>query len=192
MRAGKPFSVSVWVPSAGTRPGTLGTPMRVCGPEFIHLCQPPAPQRPNRPLAKVELEAPPAWPGRGWLCAWLPFAGSGATGLGGGAEPLALCGGWAVGVLGSLLPVMASFSKAFLSRLAPREGGMTQTSSESHCGVSQAPSGRGVRAGEGLPGLISRRKRRHFGPGRMRRVDRCAHWGAGKTGRAGGGKSNFE
>lgn len=54
-----------------------------------------------------------------------PFAGSsgGRRSYGRAVPgPLALWGVWAVRLLGPLLPVMASFSKAPRSLLAPREG----------------------------------------------------------------------
>ena len=54
----------------------------------------------------------------GQLYALLPFANPSGHGPG-GVKPLAMLGVWAVCLLGSLLPVMASFSKASLSLLGP-------------------------------------------------------------------------
>lgn len=56
---------SLWVPRAGTGPGTLGTSGRVCSAQLIHLWCLQLPRDPGRFLAKVEL---PAWSGGLALC----------------------------------------------------------------------------------------------------------------------------
>lgn len=83
------------------------------------------PRGPDRALAEVELWGPPAWSGRRAVCTALLCPPWGHSP--GRVKPLALWRGWGVLSAGSLLPVMASFSKALLSLLTPREGSMTQT-----------------------------------------------------------------